>query len=195
MGVLAAAQFFVSGSFRAFASASVEESAHVEFLILREFLARDIQHASSLVEQASLDGRVYRTQRGPLADSLVVQLPAMDAGGAALPGVYDFVVYAVADPQQGVASLTRQLFTNRDADGNPLSLLEGSARVPEARTLVKALALPQPDRGVGPLFTPDQPIVALARQVVVEMTVQPAEPSTRRTFPQTYRAQFRLRNT
>lgn len=192
--IVATLYLFLFGSLQSFAVASVTQKTHAEFLVLREYLSRDIQQASALVEQVSLDGQTCWTRRGPLADSLVLRLPAVDTQGTALPGLYDFVVYSV-QPSQGVASLSRQLFTTRNLNGHLMTPLQGSVRVPEAKVLVKELLSPQANGTVGPLFSLDRPIVAVSREVLLTITLQAAESTyTRHIFPQTYTVRFRLRN-
>lgn len=188
--------FLLMGALKSFAGLSVAGQIHAEFLTLREYLSRDIQHASQLVEQVSLDGTSFQTRTGPAADSLVLQLPAVGREGNVVPQVYDFVVYrAVPEAYHRGASLVRELFIKRDANGRLLDLPDGSARVPETKTLVKALVAATPD-GTGPaLFTLDRPVVSLAREVRLTITIQETESAhTRRTFLQTYAATFRLRN-
>ena len=194
---LACVWVFLFGCLRSFAGLSAAEQTHTEFLVLREYLARDTQQALTVVERISLDGAGYQTTLGPTAETLVLQLPAVSAGGQAIAGVYDFAVYGTQEAQGGVASLTRRLFTNRDANGNPVIPAERSVRVEESKILVRKLLRPQPDAAqvVAPLFTPTQSIVRLAREVVLTVTLQATESTyARRTYPQTYTARFRLRN-
>jgi len=188
--LLAVVFCFLSGASHTFGALSATGRAHAEFLVLHERLARDIQEASSVVERIVLDNAVFQTQMGPTTESLVLQLPAVAVDGTALPGVYDFAVYAVSPASGQAASLRRQLFTNRDAQGTLLTQDdEGrSVRVPDAAVLVHELAAP-------PRFTFDRPVAGVVREVNLTIAAQATDSAhTRRAFPQTFRTSFRLRN-
>jgi len=186
--LLAVVSCVLSGASQTFGALSATGRAHAEFLVLHERLARDIQEASSVVERIVLDNAVFQTQMGPTTESLVLQLPAVAVDGTALPGVYDFAVYAVSPASGQAASLRRQLFTNRDAQGTPVAQVGGSVRVPDAAVLVHELAAP-------PRFTFDRPVAGVVREVNLTIATQATDSAhTRRAFPQTFRASFRLRN-
>src|SRR3989338_6080634 len=119
--VLSVVQFFLLGSLQSFASLSVGQTLHTEFLALRDQLGRDIQHASVLIDEVSLDGQRYQAETGPEADSLVLRLPAVDAGGVIVPERYDFIVYTVQQAQGRPPWLSWQLFVNRDVQGTLLT--------------------------------------------------------------------------
>lgn len=193
--LLAVVGWFVLGSSQALAALSVTGRSHGEFLALREQLARDIQQASTVVERVVLDGAVARTPPGPGANTLILQLPAVSAEGAALTGVYDFLVYTIQQTDGQATSLSRQLFTNRDAGGSPVVLQSGSVRVAGTTLLARELLTVPSSGSATPLFTFDRPIPSLVREVALTITLQATESAvTRRTFPQTYTARFRLRN-
>lgn len=186
--LLAVVGCFLFGAPHTLGALSASGRGHVEFLVLREHLARDIQQASSVVERIVLDDALFETQMGPISETLVLQLPAVSADGAAIPEVYDFAVYAVQPVNEQATSFSRQLFTNRDVQGAPVAQDVQSARVPDAAVLVHELAAP-------PQFAFDRPVASLVREVMLTITAQATDVThTRRAFPQTFRASFRLRN-
>lgn len=186
--LLAVVGCFLFGAPHTLGALSATGRAHAEFLVLREHLARDIQQAASVVERIVLDDALFETRMGPTSEMLVLQLPGVSADGAAVPEVYDFAVYAVQPMNEQNTSFRRQLFTNRDVQGAPVAQDVQSARVPDAAVLVHELAAP-------PRFTFDRPIASLVREVRLTIAAQATDVArTRRAFPQTFRASFRLRN-
>lgn len=192
--ILVGVSSFFLGALNSFAGVSVNGKTHADFAVLQEYLARDVRHASAVITQASLDGASYRTEVGPVAGSLVLRLPAVDAGGVRVAGVYDFAVYTLQNPQDSASALTRRLFTSRDADGAGVGSA-ASARLPEANVLVPELLSPQADGTVEPLFTLDHPIPGVARELALAVTLRTTDAATGRGFRQTYTARFHLRNT
>lgn len=196
LGILA---LLVSGSMKSFAWAGVSGQAHAQFLGLRNQFGRDVQQASAVVEEITLDEATYHTLGEPPAESLVLQLPAMDAQGSLLLGTYDFAVYTVQRTDDGTASLRRRLFTTRAPNGNPLLGVAPSARLPEDRLLLGNLQVPPPGQAPTPVFlfhpAVDPPAVPLAEEVEVSLTVQAVDStSNHRSALQHYSARFRLRN-
>jgi len=192
--VLAAAHVLLLGSFQMFSTVSVRGETHNTFLVLRESMARDVQHAAAFIDQITLDGTIYQTEMGPLADALVVRLPATDVNGDTVPSVYDFAVYATQTTQAGRVSLVRTLFTSRNDIGLPVQG-QGSTRRPESRVVAREILAPQANGTVAPLFTLDRPVISVARQVVLTITLDATESTyTDRQLPQTFVVRFRLRN-
>lgn len=192
--VLVAAHVLLLNSFEVFSVVSVRGKTHSDFLALRETLARDVRHAAAIVAQITLDGTIYQTEMGPVADSFVVRLPATDVNGDTVPSVYDFVVYTTQTSQAGRVSLIRTLFTSRDDTGLPVQG-QGSTRRPDSRVMVREILAPQADGTVAPLFSVDQPVIEVARQVALTITLDATEStSSGRKLPQTFVARFRLRN-
>lgn len=197
LGILA---LLVSGSMKSFAWASVSEQVHAQFLGLRNQFSRDVQQASAVVEAVTLDEVTYRTLGEPPAESLVLQLPAMDAQGNLLLGTYDFAVYTVQrTDDDGTASLRRRLFTTRAPNGNPLVGVAPSGRLPEDRVLLRNLQVPPPGAAATPMFlfhpVVDPPVVPLAEEVEMSIALQITDSaSNHRTALQRYSARFRLRN-
>lgn len=193
--LLGALYLMLSSSLKSFAWASVSGQTHVEFLTFREYLGRDIQQAGTLIDEVRLDGVRYRTLEEPSADALVLRLPAVTDQGDFLPGVYDFVVYAIEELPSG-ACLRRRLLTTRAANGDPLLGTLRSARIPDDAILLRGVIRSQGQGldGDAPIFALHPPVSAVAREVELSVTVQSALPSSGRMAPQTYTTIFRLRN-
>ena len=197
--VLGTLYLLVSGAMQSFAWASISEQAHAQFLGVREQFSRDVQQASAVVEEITLDGITYHTSEEPPADSLVLQLPAIDAQGTGLLGTYDFVIYTLQQAADGTGFLHRHLFTTRAPNGNPLLEVTPSARLPENRIVLRSLRVPPPGETALPLFLfypPMDPlVVSLAQEVEMSIALQVTDAtSSHRTALQRYSARFRLRN-
>jgi hypothetical protein len=191
--VLATLYLFLSGSLQCFGSMSTAQQLHSTFLSLQEIVGRDVRHTSRLVQTIVLDGTAYNTETGPLADSLVLQLPAVNATGQPISDVYDFVIYELVNADGTIASLQRRVFANRDQQGRPSASAERSVRSPESRVVANELLLPNQDGTTSPLFALDPPMVTLAHTSTMTVTLR-ATDLIGRHVPQTYTAQFHLRN-
>lgn len=193
--VLTLVQQLLLGTMQSLASASVRGKSHADFIILREYLSRDVQHSEAFVPSVTIDGDYYQTETWVTADELVLRLPAIDGDGNELSGVYDFIVYQTEAVDASTASLSRAVFTNRGITGEALDLETGSARNSEDRILVAELLIPSIASNIDALFVLNQPIIDLAREIVFTATLQADENTfSHRTFTQTYTARFRMRN-
>ena len=200
MWVLALLSTMVAGSVRPLAWVTNHEKVQTDFFALREAFGRDVQHASTLVDAIHLDDALYHTTVGPTADSMVLRLPAVDADGNLLVGVYDFAAYTLEACGGDGTCLTRRLFTTRAASGDPLGGVGPSARLPDERILIRGVQSPHPDdpiatNAIPPVFRFDPPYVSLAREVELSVTSRSAASSRGGSAVfRTYTTRFRLRN-
>jgi hypothetical protein len=192
--ILLATQQFMIGSLQSFAAVSVQSKAHVDFEALREHLSRDIQHAQAVIATVTIDGRAYQTEMDAMADAIVLRLESVDVNGQVIGGLYDFVVYEGQALGKTLSSLTRRVFINRDSNGAQLNPAQGSARMPGELVLSREVRTPQTDGSITAVFTLDQPVIELVREVRLAVTLEPTEQQTGRQLPRAYTARFRLRN-
>lgn len=193
--ILIAVQKFMVGSLQSFAMVSIQGKAHVEFEVLREYLARDIQHAQAVVAAVTLDGQNYQTEMDAIADTIVLRLESVDTNTQVIGGLYDFVVYQGQGIDAVLSSLTRRVFINRDVNGVQQNPEQGSTRLPGSIVLSREVLTPQANGSVPAVFVLDMPVISLVREVRLSVTLQPTESTyTDRTLPRSYTARFRLRN-